>query len=78
MIICLCEGISDRDVRAAARQGISTVRELSDHCGAGTGCGSCIGDLRQLIDTHAPAEAEATHAHSGDRVASAELSLSRG
>lgn len=72
MIICLCEGISDRDITAAARQGVRTVRELSKVCGAGSGCGSCRRDLRKLLDTHCPAESATTNAHSNDRAGSSD------
>ena len=70
MIICLCEGISDRDITAAARQGVRTVRELSKVSDAGSGCGSCRRDLRKLLDAHSPSETATTRAHTRDGCAS--------
>lgn len=61
MIICLCEGISDRDVSAAARQGVQTVQELAKICGAGNGCGSCRSDIRKMLDDHCPSETSSSH-----------------
>lgn len=70
MIVCLCEGISDRDVRAAAGQGIRTATELRKHNGAGSGCGACRRDLRRLIDLHAPQAGETTESHPAPRTRS--------
>jgi bacterioferritin-associated ferredoxin len=61
VIICLCEGISDRDVSAAARQGVRTVKELTKICDAGTGCGSCRWDIRKILDDHSPSETSSSH-----------------
>src|SRR5438045_1418318 len=41
MIICLCKGISDKHVRDSIGRGASSVADVGDDCGAGTGCGSC-------------------------------------
>jgi bacterioferritin-associated ferredoxin len=41
MLVCLCKGVSDRHVREAISRGASTVEEVGDECGAGTGCGVC-------------------------------------
>jgi bacterioferritin-associated ferredoxin len=41
MLVCLCKGVSDRHVREAISRGASTIEEVGDECGAGTGCGAC-------------------------------------
>ena len=42
MILCLCRGVSERDVVEAVRCGARTLDDLSRHCdGAGRDCGSC-------------------------------------
>lgn len=49
MIICLCHPTSDRDVDAIIDDGARTVEEISRRCGAGTGCGSCLDELRERL-----------------------------
>jgi bacterioferritin-associated ferredoxin len=48
MIVCLCRGKSDRDVRKAIDAGASSIRDLQ-RCGIGTDCGSCHGLLRMML-----------------------------
>ncbi len=49
MIICLCEGVSDKSVEKAVRCGAETVKEVGKLCGAGTGCNSCHCDIKKII-----------------------------
>jgi bacterioferritin-associated ferredoxin len=49
MIVCLCHPTSDRDVDAIIDDGARTVEEISRRCGAGTGCGACLGELRERL-----------------------------
>lgn len=49
MFVCLCNRISEAEVRAAVAAGAGSVRELSRSCGAGAGCGACWDDLRGLL-----------------------------
>ena len=53
MRVCLCRGVSDREVREALACGASTVREVGRACGAGLDCGSCHELLRSLLRAHA-------------------------
>jgi bacterioferritin-associated ferredoxin len=46
MLLCLCHPTTDRDVDAAIDDGARTVQDLARRCGAGTGCGGCIDELR--------------------------------
>lgn len=48
MIICVCRGKSDRDVRSAIEAGAQSVADLQA-CGIGTDCGACHADLRTLL-----------------------------
>ena len=36
VLVCLCRRVSEREVRAAVAEGVSTVAELQRVCGAGT------------------------------------------
>ena len=49
MIVCFCHPTSDRDVDAIIDDGARTVEEIGRRCGAGTGCGACVGELRERL-----------------------------
>ena len=49
MIVCLCEGISDRTIRKEAQNGAKNCREVQQRCGAGGSCGMCRPSIRKLI-----------------------------
>jgi len=52
MYICLCNGITDRDIKSAAEQGICTMRELRRELGVGAQCGKCGKCAKQLLRSH--------------------------
>jgi bacterioferritin-associated ferredoxin len=41
MIVCVCNNVSDRDIRNAVRCGVTTVKGLRDELGVGACCGKC-------------------------------------
>jgi bacterioferritin-associated ferredoxin len=49
MIVCLCRRVSDKIIRAAIRDGASTVEEVGAACRAGTGCGACHETIGELL-----------------------------
>ncbi|MGE5181114.1 MAG: bacterioferritin-associated ferredoxin [Acidobacteriota bacterium] len=49
MIVCLCHPTSDRDVDAIIDEGARSVEDIGRRCGAGTGCGSCVEELRDRL-----------------------------
>ena len=49
MIVCLCEGLNDKQLRATIREGADSVRAVRKACGAGGHCGSCVCDIRELL-----------------------------
>ena len=51
MIVCLCYPASDRDIDAHIDDGARTVEEIGRRCRAGTGCGSCVDELRQRLES---------------------------
>ena len=57
MIVCHCNGISDRALRRSIRSGVTTLSGLQEVCGAGTCCGSCTPTLRHLLRKEASREA---------------------
>lgn len=50
MIVCICRGVSDRQVRLAVLTGASTLRDVAVSCNAGRGCGACHEMIRDMID----------------------------
>ena len=55
MIVCVCRRVSDRDIRRAAAEGVSSFDEMQDELGVATGCGACLDCARETW-------AEACHA----------------
>ncbi|MCO5099636.1 MAG: (2Fe-2S)-binding protein [Burkholderiaceae bacterium] len=55
MIVCICRGVSDREIRAVVSQGASSFAEVRAELGTGECCGKCSRQVRELIDEHAPA-----------------------
>lgn len=55
MIVCLCEGVSQRKVADAVAHGARSLDRLTRATGAGSSCGSCHNALRDLLATHAAA-----------------------
>lgn len=49
MLVCLCHPASDREIDAVIDDGARTVAEIGRKCGAGTGCGACVDELRDRL-----------------------------
>lgn len=58
MIVCLCEGVSDRDVRSSIQRGSDSVAALGQSCRAGLDCGRCRPTLRDLLAERIPGRAD--------------------
>lgn len=56
MIVCLCRGISERDIDDAVRRGAESVDDVSREC---AGAGNCCGTCRPLIEDYLPARRRA-------------------
>jgi bacterioferritin-associated ferredoxin len=50
MYICLCNAITERDVRECARRGCCSLDELSMQLGVGSGCGRCRPAAKEILD----------------------------
>lgn len=48
MYVCICNAVTDRQIREAADQGVSNMAELSRRTGCSDCCGSCA-DLASEI-----------------------------
>jgi bacterioferritin-associated ferredoxin len=49
VLICLCHPTSTRELDAVIDDGARTVQEIGQRCGAGTGCGACVEELRDRL-----------------------------
>jgi bacterioferritin-associated ferredoxin len=60
MLVCHCNGISDRTIRKAVRGGATTARDVAHRTGAGACCGGCTDVVREIIHAEASAERSST------------------
>ncbi|PZQ29566.1 MAG: bacterioferritin [Stenotrophomonas acidaminiphila] len=51
MYVCICNGITDHQIREAAAAGCSTVAELTMRTGAGANCGSCLDMAMDILQS---------------------------
>ena len=42
MYVCICNGVTDRQIREAVDAGCASVSELTMRTGCGASCGSCL------------------------------------
>lgn len=59
MIVCVCNNISDREIRQAVELGLSSVAELRRDLGVATCCGKCASYAKQVLNDHLEAGAAA-------------------
>lgn len=50
MIVCLCKGVSSKTILNEVRRGCRTVQGVARACEAGTGCGACVRQIRQMVE----------------------------
>ncbi len=50
MIICQCNGVTDRTIRKLVRDGASNRNDVVRACTAGMSCGGCVLAIDQIIE----------------------------
>ena len=50
MYVCICARVRECELRTAIQCGARSEETVGDVCGAGTGCGSCLDRISDLID----------------------------
>ena len=50
MYVCICNGVTERDIRQAAEAGCRSLSELTMRTGCGATCGTCLDTAAQLLD----------------------------
>jgi bacterioferritin-associated ferredoxin len=58
MIVCVCNNISDREIREAVDMGIDSMADLYKQLGVGTVCGTCVSYARQVMNEHIDCKTE--------------------
>ncbi|MDH5834409.1 (2Fe-2S)-binding protein [Luteimonas kalidii] len=54
MYVCICNGITEADIRRAAEAGCNSLPELTMRTGVGACCGTCIDTASALLDAARP------------------------
>ncbi len=54
MYACICHGVTEREVLDTVRAGAHDEEAVGHHCGAGTGCGTCLNRICELISSVVP------------------------
>ena len=57
MYVCLCNAVTEADIRDAATAGCASMAELTMRTGCGACCGSCVDMAIDVLDAHRPAPA---------------------
>ncbi len=52
MIVCVCQNVSDRAIRAAVDAGASTLAEIRAQLNVGNCCGKCNAFAKTLVRAH--------------------------
>ena len=50
MYVCICNGVTDHQIRQAADAGCGSVAEMTMRTGAGGNCGSCLEMATEVLD----------------------------
>jgi bacterioferritin-associated ferredoxin len=49
MYVCVCNAVTDREIRQCAELGVRTVDDLRDSLGVASCCGKCEGVAREVL-----------------------------
>lgn len=49
MYICVCNGVTERQISAAVTEGASTLRDLRKYLGVASECGRCARSARECL-----------------------------
>lgn len=61
--ICICKNVSKAEIERAVAGGASTFTAVQKETNCSTGCGTCSGQVKELIDSLVEAEAEKPSDH---------------
>ncbi|MFV1871844.1 MAG: bacterioferritin-associated ferredoxin [Oleiphilus sp.] len=50
MLVCVCNGISDKQIDSELANGASSVKEIQRNLGIGSCCGQCVTFAKHMIE----------------------------
>ncbi|KAF1717045.1 bacterioferritin [Pseudoxanthomonas yeongjuensis] len=50
MYVCICNGVTDHQIREAATSGVRSVAELTMRTGCGATCGTCLDTASAILE----------------------------
>jgi len=50
--VCICNGVTDHQIRDAAANGVRSVAELTMRTGCGATCGTCLDTAATILEAH--------------------------
>ncbi|HLI17976.1 MAG TPA: (2Fe-2S)-binding protein [Rhodanobacteraceae bacterium] len=59
MYVCVCQAVSDQDIRRAVARGARTFEDVQTCTGCTTSCGCCETEARELVDATLESERRA-------------------
>jgi len=51
VIVCICARVRESEIREVVRAGAKTEDSVGDACGAGTGCGTCLDRIAEILES---------------------------
>ena len=55
MYVCICNGVTDRQIQEAVENGCRSMAELTMRTGAGASCGTCMETAAAMLESAIPA-----------------------
>ena len=52
MYVCVCKGVTDKQIRAAVEQGHNNMRQLKKKLCVGSECGLCVSEAKEVARQH--------------------------
>ena len=50
MYVCICNGVTDHQIREAAANGVRSMAELTMRTGCGASCGTCLETASAILE----------------------------
>jgi len=61
MFVCVCNAVTENDIRQAVDNGAETIKQLKEKFSVGNQCGGCISLTKQVLNQQLAATASATY-----------------
>ena len=49
--VCICARVRESEIREVVRAGANTEDSVGDACGAGSGCGTCLDRIAEILES---------------------------